>query len=146
MAGQQDIVAQIRAAPDLGALEGLRVAALGKSGSVTALLKSLGAMDPAARAAEGPKIHALREAVTGAIAARRAALEAAELDRRPAAGPGGSVAPGAGTRAGGPAGRGGRCPARSGRAERRWKPPSSTGGWRPSGSICRCRPRNGRRE
>src|SRR4028119_1187496 len=89
MAGQQDIVAQIRAAPDLGALEGLRVAALGKSGSVTALLKSLGAMDPAARAAEGPKIHALREAVTGAIAARRAELEAAEPDRRLATEPGG---------------------------------------------------------
>ena len=54
-------------APDLGALEQLRVAALGKSGSVTARLKSLGAMDPEARAAEGPKIHALREAVTNVV-------------------------------------------------------------------------------
>src|SRR4028119_2076139 len=122
MAGQQDIVAQIRAAPDLGALEGLRVAALGKSGSVTALLKSLGAMDPAARAAEGPKIHALREAVTGAIAARRAGLEAAERDRRAA-----------------PDAIAALPPARRAR-------PGAPGGWRPSGSICRCRPRNGRRE
>jgi phenylalanyl-tRNA synthetase alpha chain len=82
MAGAQDIVEQIRGAPDLGALEGLRVAALGKAGSVTALLKSLGPMSADQRAAEGPKIHALREAVTSAIAERKAALEAAELDRR----------------------------------------------------------------
>ncbi|HEY0165147.1 MAG TPA: phenylalanine--tRNA ligase subunit alpha, partial [Sphingomicrobium sp.] len=77
-----DLLSRIDAAPDLGALETLRVAALGKSGSITALLKSLGAMDPATRAAEGPKIHAQREAVTNAIAERKAALEAAELDRR----------------------------------------------------------------
>jgi phenylalanyl-tRNA synthetase alpha chain len=82
MAGAQDIVEQIRGAPDLAALEQLRVAALGKAGSVTALLKSLGPMSAEQRAAEGPKIHALREAVTSAIAERRAALEAAELDRR----------------------------------------------------------------
>ncbi|MDQ3478943.1 MAG: phenylalanine--tRNA ligase subunit alpha [Pseudomonadota bacterium] len=78
----EQLLPAIAAAPDLGALEQLRVSALGKSGSVTALLKSLGAMDPDTRAAEGPKIHALREAVTGAIAERKAALEAAELDRR----------------------------------------------------------------
>ncbi len=82
MAGKQDIIDQIRGAGDLAALEALRVAALGKSGSVTALLKSLGAMDPEARAAEGPKIHAMREEVTTAIAARKAELEAADLDRR----------------------------------------------------------------
>jgi phenylalanyl-tRNA synthetase alpha chain len=82
MAGEQDIIDQIRGASDLAALEALRVAALGKSGSITALLKSLGAMDPDTRAAEGPKIHALREAVTTAIAERKAALENAELDRR----------------------------------------------------------------
>ena len=46
------------------------------------MLKSLGAMDPEKRAAEGPKIHALREAVTNAIAERKAELESAELDRR----------------------------------------------------------------
>jgi phenylalanyl-tRNA synthetase alpha chain len=78
----RDLLDRIAAAPDLGALESLRVAALGKSGSVTALLKSLGAMSPEQRAAEGPKIHALREAVTAAIADRKAALEGAELDRR----------------------------------------------------------------
>ncbi len=72
----------IGGAADLSALEQLRVSALGKSGSVTAKLKSLGAMDPDARAAEAPKVHALRERVSSAIAERKAALEAAELDRR----------------------------------------------------------------
>ncbi len=82
MAGDADLIERIEAAPDLTALEGLRVAALGKSGSLTAKLKSLGAMDPETRAAEAPKIHALREAVTVAIAQRKAALEQAELDQR----------------------------------------------------------------
>ena len=73
---------QIRNAPDLGALEQLRVSALGKSGSVTALLKSLGKMSPDERSAEAPKIHALREAVTKAIADRKDELESAELEQK----------------------------------------------------------------
>ena len=77
-----DLLNQIEAAPDLAALDALRVAALGKSGSITARLKSLGAMDPEARAREAPKIHGLREAVANAIAARKDALEAAELEQR----------------------------------------------------------------
>ena len=60
----------------------MRVSLLGKSGAITAKLKSLGAMDPGTRAAEGPKIHALREQVTDAIANRKAALEDAELERK----------------------------------------------------------------
>ena len=82
MAGDQDIIAQIRDARDLAALDKLRVAALGKSGSITAMLKSLGSMDAETRAAEGPKIHGLREAATSAIASRKAELESAELDRK----------------------------------------------------------------
>ena len=73
---------RIAAADSLAALDAERVAALGKSGAITALLKSLGTMDPAARAAEAPRVHALREKVTAAIAARKEALEAVELDRR----------------------------------------------------------------
>jgi len=82
MASDTDLLDQIRSAPDLGALDQLRVALLGKSGSITARLKSLGSMDPDARAAEAPKIHALREQVTAAIIDRKAALENAELDRK----------------------------------------------------------------
>ena len=82
MASDTDIVEQIRSAPDLGALEQLRLSALGKSGSITAQLKSLGGMDPETRAAEAPKIHALREVVSSALAERKDALETAELDRK----------------------------------------------------------------
>jgi phenylalanyl-tRNA synthetase alpha chain len=39
-------------------------------------------MSPEERQSEGPRIHALREAVTAAIADRKAALEGAELERR----------------------------------------------------------------
>ena len=82
MAADQDIIDQIRGAGDLAVLESLRVKLLGKSGEITAKLKSLGAMDPEARAAEAPKIHALREQITDAIASRKTALEMAELERK----------------------------------------------------------------
>jgi phenylalanyl-tRNA synthetase alpha chain len=73
---------RIAAAEDLATLDSVRVALLGKSGAVTSRLKSLGTMDPATRATEAPKIHALREQVAGALAERKAALEAAELERK----------------------------------------------------------------
>src|ERR1043165_6964150 len=73
---------RIAAAQTLQDLESVRVALLGKSGEITAKLKSLGSMDPETRGAEAPKIHALREQVTGAIADRKAALEGAELERK----------------------------------------------------------------
>jgi phenylalanyl-tRNA synthetase alpha chain len=73
---------RIAAANDLQELDSVRVSLLGKSGEITAKLKSLGSMDPDKRAAEAPKIHALREQVTDAIARRKSALESAELDRR----------------------------------------------------------------
>ncbi|MCA1662326.1 MAG: phenylalanine--tRNA ligase subunit alpha [Novosphingobium sp.] len=72
----------IAAAADLAALEALRVALLGKQGSISALLKSLGAMSPEQRQAEGPRIHALRERVTAALAGRKEQLEAATLEAR----------------------------------------------------------------
>jgi phenylalanyl-tRNA synthetase alpha chain len=73
---------RIAAAENLADLDSVRVALLGKQGEITAKLKSLGSMDPDTRAAEAPKIHALRERVTDAIAGRKAALESAELERK----------------------------------------------------------------
>ena len=77
-----DLPARAAAAADLASLEELRVEALGKQGSVTALLKTLGKMTPEERQVEGPRINGLREAVAAAIATRKAALEAEALDRR----------------------------------------------------------------
>src|SRR6476620_523358 len=67
---------RIAAAKDLQELDSVRVALLGKQGEITAKLKSLGKMSPDERTNEAPKIHALRERVTDAIADRKAALEA----------------------------------------------------------------------
>ncbi|MBE7216999.1 MAG: phenylalanine--tRNA ligase subunit alpha [Caulobacteraceae bacterium] len=75
-----DLAARISAASDVAALEAVRVEALGKQGSVTALLKGMGALSPDERRVLGPQVNALRDRIAAAIAARRAALEAAALD------------------------------------------------------------------
>ena len=82
---QADLEAAVDAAPDVQGLEAVRVSALGKSGSISALLKSLGAMSPDARRELGPRINGLRDAVQARIAARREALETAALDAQLAA-------------------------------------------------------------
>jgi phenylalanyl-tRNA synthetase alpha chain len=79
---ETDLSVQIAAAPDAAALEAIRVAALGKSGSISGLLKSLGAMSPDERRVQGPAINGLRDRIAAAIAERKTALEAAELDVR----------------------------------------------------------------
>ncbi len=76
-----DLLGRIGTA-DLAALEEIRVSALGKSGSVTALLKTLGSMSPEQRQVEGPRIQGLREAVSDALTTRKAGLERAALDAR----------------------------------------------------------------
>ena len=75
----------IAAAPDEAALESLRVGALGKRGTVSALLATLGRMSPEERRVEGPRINALRDGVQAAIQARRDTLKSAALDARLAA-------------------------------------------------------------
>ena len=78
----QQALARIAAADGLESVEALRVEFLGKQGSISGLLKTLGAMPPGERQSEGPKIHALREEVTLVLAARKAALEGAALETR----------------------------------------------------------------
>ncbi|MDB5701042.1 MAG: phenylalanine--tRNA ligase subunit alpha [Sphingomonadales bacterium] len=79
---QIELLTAIAAADTLDALDAVRIAALGKAGSVSALLKTLGGMTPEQRQAEGPRINGLREAVTAGIADRKRGLEAAALDAR----------------------------------------------------------------
>src|ERR1700722_6316997 len=83
---QSKLLAEIAAAGDENALEAVRVAALGKSGSVSALLKTLGAMTPDERKLNGPLINGLKDQVGAAIAARRETLKALALDQRLAPG------------------------------------------------------------
>jgi phenylalanyl-tRNA synthetase alpha chain len=79
---EADTIATIAGAADEAALEAVRVGTLGKSGSVSALLKTLGAMTPEQRKEQGPLINGLKERVTAALAARREALKGAALDAR----------------------------------------------------------------
>jgi phenylalanyl-tRNA synthetase alpha chain len=72
----------VDAADTLETLDAVRVATLGKQGSISALLKTLGGMSPEERQTQGPIINGLRQAVTDAIAARKDALESAALDTR----------------------------------------------------------------
>ena len=76
------LLAAVAACAGLDALDAVRVQALGKQGNITGLLKTLGGMSPEERQVQGPRIHALREAVTVAIADRKAALDRADLDAR----------------------------------------------------------------
>ena len=59
----------------------MRVAALGKKGSVSELLKTLGAMSAEERQAQGPAINGLKNRVTEALAARKAVLKDVAIDR-----------------------------------------------------------------
>ncbi|MGH6869941.1 MAG: phenylalanine--tRNA ligase subunit alpha [Rhizomicrobium sp.] len=79
---ERDLLAAVSDARDETALETLRVGTLGKKGSISELLKSLGAMTPDARKVQGPLINGLRDRVTAAIAARKAALGDRALDAR----------------------------------------------------------------
>ena len=79
---QQDLDRDIAAAESEAALEALRVAALGKQGSVTALLKTLGGLSPDERKVAGPAINGLKEHVSAALAARRETVRDAALDAR----------------------------------------------------------------
>ncbi|NNF79393.1 MAG: phenylalanine--tRNA ligase subunit alpha, partial [Rhizobiales bacterium] len=54
---ETEITAAIEAAGDMAALEAVRVASLGKKGSVSALMKSLGGMSPEERKEMGPKLN-----------------------------------------------------------------------------------------
>lgn len=79
---EKDILAGIAAAADEAALEAVRVAALGKKGSISELLKTLGAMSPDERKVNGPAFNGLRDRVQKAIAAKKSELEAAALNAR----------------------------------------------------------------
>jgi len=77
-----EIEAAIAAAGSPEALEAVRVAELGRKGRITELVKSLGALPPEERPRAGQAYNALKREIEAAIAARRAALEAAALEAR----------------------------------------------------------------
>jgi len=79
---ENEILADVAAATDDAALEAVRVAALGKNGTITALLKTLGSLAPDQRKSQGPLINGMKDRVNAALAERREAFKAAALEAR----------------------------------------------------------------
>jgi phenylalanyl-tRNA synthetase alpha chain len=79
------IMAEIEQAPDEQALEAVRLSALGKKGSVSERLKTLGSMTPEERQVMGPAINGLKAKVMEALVARRTELRDAAITARLAA-------------------------------------------------------------
>ena len=72
----------IAGASDEAGLEDLRVAALGKKGEISGLMKSLGGMSPEQRQSAGPALNALKDEINSALIAKKSALFDAALDER----------------------------------------------------------------
>ena len=94
-------LAEIAAAPDLVALDQIRVRLLGKKGAVTEQLKALGALPAADRPVAGARINEAKQVLGAALETRGAVLERAAVAAQLAAGaidvtlPGRGVRPGA---------------------------------------------------
>lgn len=82
---QAETEAALAAATDLRALDAVRVGVMGKSGSLSGLLKGLGAVPADHRKERGAALNRLKGSIEAAIEARRVVLDAAALDARLAA-------------------------------------------------------------
>jgi phenylalanyl-tRNA synthetase alpha chain len=78
----REILDAVSGAADEAALEAVRVSALGKKGTLSELLKTLGGMSADERRENGPLFNGLRDRVTAAIAARKSSLGDAALNAR----------------------------------------------------------------
>lgn len=78
----ENALAAIAAADDIPALEHIRVEFLGKKGSITELLKSLGAMEPEQRKQAGAEINELKQKVQDALNNKRDAMQDAQLSAK----------------------------------------------------------------
>jgi phenylalanyl-tRNA synthetase alpha chain len=79
---ETEILNAVAGAGDEAALEAVRVAALGKKGSVSELLATLGKMTPEERKTNGPLINGLKDKVGAAIQTKKAELGNKALDAR----------------------------------------------------------------
>jgi len=77
-----DAQRRVEQATELAALEQLRVELLGKTGTITGLLKSLGSLPADERKQRGAQVNVLRDVVQSALGARKAALEAQALSAK----------------------------------------------------------------
>src|SRR3954467_14863809 len=82
---RSEALVAVEQAADLAALDVARVAALGKKGSVTGLMKTLGALAPAERKEFGARVNQLKGEIEAALEVRKSALGASVLAARLAA-------------------------------------------------------------
>ena len=73
--------AAIASAPDAASLEELRVRHLGRKSELTQILRGIADLEPSERGAVGAAANAAREALESQLGARRAELEAGEIER-----------------------------------------------------------------
>ena len=78
----QEALTSVAAATSLEALDQARVAVLGKKGSISELMKSLGGMSPEERKEAGQRFNLAKEQVAAALDDRKRALETAALEAR----------------------------------------------------------------
>ena len=78
----QQAEAEVAASDSVSSLDDIRVAYLGKKGSITALLKSLGKLSAEDRPAAGAAINVAKQAVQSAIEAKKTELETLQLAER----------------------------------------------------------------
>lgn len=79
---EQRLTAEIAAADTEAALEAVRLSALGKKGSVSALLATLGKMSPDERKIRGAAINVLKDTITAGLASKRDTLRQQALAAR----------------------------------------------------------------
>jgi len=79
---EDELRGDIESAEDLRSLDEARVAALGKKGRVSLMMRELGQMPPERRKEAGQALNALRQRLEDAVETRRSALEEAALAER----------------------------------------------------------------
>ena len=79
---KSDTIARIEAADSLNALEAIRVDSLGKKGSVSLAMRSLGQLEGDARREAGQQLNAIKESITTALEARKSTLAEAALNEK----------------------------------------------------------------
>jgi phenylalanyl-tRNA synthetase alpha chain len=96
-----EALGEVATSADLSSLDDARVRWLGKKGTLTEQLKSLGGLPAAERPAAGQRINEAKERVHAAIEARREALARTQIERELAAGRIDVTLPGRGEQRGG---------------------------------------------
>jgi phenylalanyl-tRNA synthetase alpha chain len=79
---EQEILKGVSDAGDEAALEAIRISALGRKGAISEQMRSLGSLSPEERKETGAKLNLLKDKISDAINARKAALKETAIEAR----------------------------------------------------------------